>query len=79
LNLLSKTELPIVRYYHWCFCDNFELAEGESARFGLVHIDYENQKRTIKNSGKFYSDIIKQRGVTEEVFKKYVKDQEYHF
>lgn len=79
LKLLSKTELPIVRYYHWCFCDNFELAEGESARFGLVHINYDTQKRTIKNSGKFYSDIIKQRGVTEEIFKKYVKDQEYHF
>lgn len=79
LKLLCQSELPIKRYYHWCFCDNFELAEGERARFGLVHIDYETQKRTIKNSGKFYTEVILKGGVTEEIYNKYVKGSEYHY
>lgn len=79
LKEVSESDLPFERYYHWCFCDNFEWIEGESARFGLVHVDYESQKRTIKKSGNFYSDIIKAEGVTDEIFDKYVKNQEYHF
>jgi beta-glucosidase len=79
LKEVSESDLPFERYYHWCFCDNFEWIEGESARFGLVHVDYESQKRTIKKSGNFYSAIIKADGVTQKIFDKYVKKQEYHF
>ena len=35
LKALCESDLPVQRYYHWCFCDNFEWLEGESARFGL--------------------------------------------
>ncbi|MDR1800780.1 MAG: family 1 glycosylhydrolase [Lachnospiraceae bacterium] len=66
LRVISESALPFTRYYHWCFCDNFEWLEGESARFGIVHIDYETQKRTIKKSGEFLTDVIKNNGVTEE-------------
>ncbi|MFZ2539935.1 MAG: family 1 glycosylhydrolase, partial [Oscillospiraceae bacterium] len=79
LSVLCKSELPVERYYHWCFCDNFEWIEGESARFGLVHVDYETQKRTTKNAGDFYSEVIRAGGMTEEIYEKYVKNQEYHF
>ena len=78
LKELCESELPVERYYHWCFTDNFEWLEGESARFGLVHIDYETQKRTIKKSGRFYMDMIINSGVTEEMYKKYIADEEYH-
>ena len=43
LKVLSDSDLPVERFYHWCFLDNFEWTEGESARFGLVHVDYETQ------------------------------------
>jgi beta-glucosidase len=79
LEALVLSGLPIERYYHWCFCDNFEWIEGESARFGLVHVDYGTQARTVKKSGCFYADIIRNRGVTEEMYEKYVKDESYHF
>jgi beta-glucosidase len=79
LKLLCESDLPFERYYHWCFCDNFEWLEGESSRFGLVHVDYETQERTIKESGRFYSEIIRADGVTEEIYEKYVKSQEYHY
>ncbi len=79
LKVLCESDLPVERYYHWCFCDNFEWLEGESARFGLVHVDYETQRRTIKQSGRFYSEIIQAEGVTAEIYEKYVKSQEYHY
>lgn len=71
LKAMSESELPYMRYYHWSFTDNFEWLEGESARFGLVKVDYETQKRTVKNSGEFYEDLIKNHGVTEEMTLKY--------
>jgi beta-glucosidase len=76
LNEISKSDLPIERYYHWCFCDNFEWLEGESARFGLVHVDYDTQTRTCKQSGFFFSKIIEQNGVDEQLYTEYA-DQSY--
>ncbi len=78
LKVIAESNLPITRYYHWCFCDNFEWVEGESARFGLVHVNYETQERTIKTSGKFYTRMIEENGVTEEMYKEYVEQQKYH-
>ena len=72
LKELQGSGLPVERYYHWCFTDNFEWLEGESARFGLVHVDYETQARTVKRSGEFYSEIIRNRGVTEGMYDKYI-------
>lgn len=77
LKLISERENHITRYYHWSFTDNFEWKEGESARFGIVHVDYETQKRTVKQSGQLYASIIKNGGVTEEAFDRFVKDSQY--
>lgn len=79
IKALNESGLPVERYYHWCFLDNFEWLEGESSRFGLVHVDYETQRREIKQSGRFYADIIKNSGVTGEAYEKYVKDQSYKY
>lgn len=46
-------------YFAWSFTDNFEWAEGYYPRFGLVHVDYATQKRTIKASGHYYSEMIR--------------------
>ena len=78
LKLISETENDITRYYHWSFIDNFEWKEGESARFGIVHVDYETHKRTVKASGRLYSSIIKNNGVTDEAYDVFVKDCAYH-
>ncbi|KZL00536.1 Beta-glucosidase A [Pseudovibrio sp. Ad14] len=40
--------------------DNFEWAEGYLPRFGLIHVDFETQKRTIKQSGRLYSMVASQ-------------------
>ena len=49
--------------------DNFEWAEGESARFGLVHVDYDTQKRTIRDGGRFYAEVCKTMELRKRWFK----------
>ena len=65
--------VPVQRFYHWCFTDNWEWVEGEEPRFGLVHLDYETQARTVKQSGRFYADIIANRGVTDDAYARWVE------
>ncbi len=77
LKALCESDLPVQRYYHWCFTDNFEWSVGESARFGLVHVDYDTQQRTVKTSGLFYRDIIAAGGMTEQMFADFVQPQQY--
>ncbi|HEY7484860.1 MAG TPA: GH1 family beta-glucosidase [Streptosporangiaceae bacterium] len=50
---------PVAGYFAWSLLDNFEWAYGYDARFGLVHVDYATQVRTIKGSGHRYNDIIR--------------------
>ncbi|MER5640550.1 GH1 family beta-glucosidase [Kitasatospora sp. NPDC002227] len=45
-------------YYTWSLLDNFEWAEGFNQRFGLVHVDFETQRRTPKASYAWYRDLI---------------------
>jgi beta-glucosidase len=42
--------------------DNFEWAEGYYPRFGLIHVDYQTQKRTLKHSAHFCKEIIDSNG-----------------
>lgn len=45
-------------YFVWTLLDNFEWAEGYDKRFGLVHVDFADGTRTIKQSGRWYADLI---------------------
>lgn len=48
-------------YFVWTLTDNFEWAEGYHPRFGLIHVDFDTQKRIIKSSGKWYADFLRGR------------------
>jgi beta-glucosidase len=57
--LRAKREgVSVEGYFIWCFTDNFEWAEGFNPRFGLVYIDFESQRRIIKESGYWYSRFL---------------------
>jgi len=51
-------------YCVWSLLDNFEWALGYAKRFGIVHVDFETQKRTLKASALFYRDVIRSRGAS---------------
>jgi len=60
-------------YFVWSFMDNFEWAFGNAKRFGLVHVDYDSLKRTMKDSGKWYSTVCKINGFSVNEEKNAVK------
>ncbi|HZS58031.1 MAG TPA: GH1 family beta-glucosidase [Gemmatimonadaceae bacterium] len=49
-------------YFAWSLFDNFEWAHGYSKRFGLVHVDYATQARTLKASARRYAEIARTNG-----------------
>ena len=53
---------PLKGYFHWTLTDNFEWAFGYRMRFGLVYVDFETQKRTVKDSGRWYAECIRKNG-----------------
>ncbi|MFJ9038710.1 GH1 family beta-glucosidase [Streptomyces sp. NPDC102406] len=53
---------PLAGYFAWSLLDNFEWAYGYDKRFGLVHVDYATQTRTIKGSGHRYADLVRRHG-----------------
>ena len=57
-----KQGVDLRGYYAWSLLDNYEWAHGFSKRFGLAHVDYSNQRRTIKASGRYYASVIASNG-----------------
>ncbi|UBV42335.1 beta-glucosidase [Deinococcus taeanensis] len=45
-------------YFAWSLMDNFEWAEGYDKRFGIVHVDFSTQARTLKQSGRTYREFL---------------------
>ena len=54
---------PVRGYYLWSLLDNFEWSYGFSKRFGLVHVDYATQARTVKDSGRWYAEVVRRNGL----------------
>lgn len=49
-------------YFAWSLLDNFEWAWGYSQRMGIVHVNYATQERTVKDSGRFFSEVARTNG-----------------
>ena len=50
-------------YFVWSFLDNFEWSFGYGPRFGIVHVDYATQRRTPKDSARWYAEVIRRGGL----------------
>jgi beta-glucosidase len=50
--------VPLRGYYVWSFMDNFEWSLGYGKRFGLTYVDFATQRRTPKDSARWYSELI---------------------
>lgn len=53
---------PVRGYIVWSLLDNFEWAFGFTKRFGLVYVDYASEKRIVKDSARWYAQVIKANG-----------------
>ena len=59
------TGVAVKGYFAWSLLDNFEWAHGYKMRFGLIYVDFATQQRVLKNSAKYYRDVIKANQVLE--------------
>jgi beta-glucosidase len=55
--------VPLRGYFVWSLFDNFEWGHGYSKRFGIVHVDYDTQRRTPKRSGRYYARVARDSGL----------------
>ena len=49
--------VPLKGWFTWSLLDNFEWSEGYSKRFGIVHVDFATQKRTLKRSAVYMREV----------------------
>ncbi|MGI2172612.1 GH1 family beta-glucosidase [Shewanella ulleungensis] len=61
VNNAIEQGVNIVGYFAWSLMDNFEWAEGYLKRFGIVYVDYDTQKRTLKSSAHAYKELLANR------------------
>jgi beta-glucosidase len=52
-------------YFVWSLMDNFEWHDGYRKRFGIVHVDYRTQRRLLKDSARWYREVIRRNGLAE--------------
>ena len=62
LRKASEDDVDIRGYFQWSLMDNFEWASGYRERFGIVHVDFGTQKRTLKDSALWYKEVIASNG-----------------
>lgn len=57
-----EENIPVIGYQYWSVMDNFEWASGYDKRFGLIYIDYQSERRILKDSANWYAQVIAQNG-----------------
>ncbi len=66
--------VPVKGFYFWSLVDNFEWAEGYSARFGLIEVEPKTQARQLKESARLYAEIAKANAITPQLVEKWAPE-----
>jgi beta-glucosidase len=59
LSRALKSGVNVIGYLHWSLMDNYEWADGYAKRFGLIGINYDTQERTVRDSARYYAQVIR--------------------
>ena len=63
--LARRAGIPVDAYFAWSLMDNFEWSEGYSLRYGIVHVDFETQRRLPKDSAHFIRSLSRRAARAE--------------
>ena len=66
--------VPVMGYYHWTLTDSFEWAEGWNLRFGLVELDPDTQRRSLRRSGELYAEVCKANVLDTDMVRRYAPE-----
>ena len=77
LAAMVSSGLPFERYYHWCLVDNWEWAQGHTARFGLVELDIDTMERRVRPSGRFLARAIEAGAIDGALHEEFVAGSAY--
>ncbi|MBN1218186.1 MAG: glycoside hydrolase family 1 protein [Anaerolineae bacterium] len=58
-------------YYYWTLVDNYEWVEGWTTPFGLIGLDPQTQRRTIRRSAQLYAEIVEANAITAAMVARY--------
>ncbi|MGE5463607.1 MAG: glycoside hydrolase family 1 protein, partial [Syntrophothermus sp.] len=61
--LAMQDGVDVRGYFVWSLLDNFEWGHGFTKRFGIIRVDYETLQRTVKESGNWYTEVIRSNQV----------------
>ena len=73
LSEVMRVGADVKEYLHWSLLDNYEWG-SYTPRFGLCDCNFENFERTPKPSAYFYKEIIENKGMTQDILRKYLKE-----
>ena len=62
--LAMEDGVDVRGYFVWSLLNNFEWAHGFTKRFDIIYVNYDTQERIIKDSGKWYAEVIRKNKVT---------------
>ena len=71
VHALIRSGYDIRGYFHWTLTDNFEWNHGWALRFGLVELDPQTQKRTVRPSGRIFASIARANAVSHELLQQF--------
>lgn len=58
----AEDGVDLMGYFQWSLMDNYEWSNGYNERFGMIFVDYETQKRTVKDSALWYKKVMETNG-----------------
>jgi beta-glucosidase len=63
--LAMQDGVDVRGYFVWSLLDNFEWGHGYTKRFGIIRVDYDTQERTMKDSARWYAEVIRTNAVKD--------------